>query len=238
MREFVPKHPSADSNGYVFQHRLVAEIQLGRFLHQGEEVHHRDHNRSNNAPNNLVVFPDRKSHMRAHRAKRADPAVIEAVRKAAADPDVSIDSVPGVSKGTVRAILKDYGMVWVAAGRVSLSEDEVRRALETHSSVAKAAASLGTCYMTIERRFPALARQHKRSRPGFLDPHREAVCSIAIQQGIPKTAIKFATSRTVIMTYLRKWKADGGLPTELVERLDRLDQKRERMESVLERTHD
>ncbi len=47
-------------------HRVVAEQTLGRPLTQNEVVHHRDGNRYNNEPENLVVFPTLGDHSRFH----------------------------------------------------------------------------------------------------------------------------------------------------------------------------
>ena len=71
-----PDHPNwkgghVASSGYriiskrgkrcLYEHRVIAEEMLGRPLHSDEVVHHRDGNRSNNAPDNLVVMT-RKRH--------------------------------------------------------------------------------------------------------------------------------------------------------------------------------
>lgn len=36
----MPEHPYANSKGYIFEHRFVAEKYLGRFLFQEEVIHH------------------------------------------------------------------------------------------------------------------------------------------------------------------------------------------------------
>lgn len=50
----------------VHEHRLVAEITLRRTLRENEVVHHRDGNKRNNAPENLVVFQSQSDHVRHH----------------------------------------------------------------------------------------------------------------------------------------------------------------------------
>lgn len=49
-------HPNANARGYVFLHRLVAEVIIGRFLNEDEIVHHVDHNSRNNHWSNLKVM--------------------------------------------------------------------------------------------------------------------------------------------------------------------------------------
>lgn len=61
-----PAHPRADAKGYVFEHVLVMEKELGRPILPTEPIHHKDHNRQNNHPDNLEVFPSHAEHMKHH----------------------------------------------------------------------------------------------------------------------------------------------------------------------------
>ncbi|WP_205522805.1 HNH endonuclease signature motif containing protein [Myxococcus eversor] len=59
-------HPAADVRGYAYEHRLVAEQVLGRPLLEGEQVHHKDGDKQNNAPANLEVLTQHE-HRAEHR---------------------------------------------------------------------------------------------------------------------------------------------------------------------------
>lgn len=63
------KHHLADCRGYAYEHRLVAEKKTGRRLRKGEHVHHIDHDKSNNDPNNLQVAKSMAEHRYLHRRK-------------------------------------------------------------------------------------------------------------------------------------------------------------------------
>jgi len=57
----------ADSDGYCMEHRLVMARGIGRPLTPNDIVHHRNGDKTDNAPENLEIT-DRKAHLTAHRA--------------------------------------------------------------------------------------------------------------------------------------------------------------------------
>lgn len=65
-----PSHPYANKRGYVYQHRLVMEKRIGRILFPEEVVHHIDHNKKNNKPENLFLFENTGAHTTYHLLER------------------------------------------------------------------------------------------------------------------------------------------------------------------------
>jgi hypothetical protein len=59
-------HPKANSEGQVYLHIIIAEEKLGRQLLPNEVVHHKDFNKLNNDPSNLMVFATKNDHTRFH----------------------------------------------------------------------------------------------------------------------------------------------------------------------------
>jgi hypothetical protein len=52
----VPGHPRTRKSPYVFEHILVAEEILGRYLERDESIHHRNGVRDDNRPENLELW--------------------------------------------------------------------------------------------------------------------------------------------------------------------------------------
>jgi len=67
-----PGDPRADSKGYAYEHRIVAEEKIGRPLNPGEIIHHINGIRTDNQPENIMVTSGAAEHHFYHRKKNSD----------------------------------------------------------------------------------------------------------------------------------------------------------------------
>lgn len=72
-------HPRANNTGHVYEHILIAELALGKFLPVKAVVHHHDESLTNNVNANLVICEDNGYHKLLHKRMR--------VLKAGGNPD-------------------------------------------------------------------------------------------------------------------------------------------------------
>src|SRR3990167_8817691 len=63
---YKPIHQFSDHHGYIFEHRLVVEKYLGRYLKPEETVHHVNEIKDDNRPENIIVFSSKSAHIRFH----------------------------------------------------------------------------------------------------------------------------------------------------------------------------
>lgn len=66
----VDGHPRADYHGLVFEHIVIAEKALGRFIAEPNCIHHFNYKRGDNRNHNLVICEDAKYHKLLHVRQR------------------------------------------------------------------------------------------------------------------------------------------------------------------------
>lgn len=62
---YCPDHPNAGIRKTVYEHQLVMENHIGRYIKKGEVVHHIDGNKSNNDISNLLLLTN-SDHVKLH----------------------------------------------------------------------------------------------------------------------------------------------------------------------------
>jgi hypothetical protein len=60
-------HHQNIGNQYAYEHRMVAEVKLGRRLLKGEKIHHIDGCKTNNSEDNLLIVNGNAGHFVHHR---------------------------------------------------------------------------------------------------------------------------------------------------------------------------
>ena len=66
IKIYFPEHPKSDKWGYILEHDLIMECNIGRWLNEDEVVHHINGIRNDNRIKNLKLMT-RKEHTKYHR---------------------------------------------------------------------------------------------------------------------------------------------------------------------------
>jgi transposase len=184
------------------------ECHIGRFLRKLEVVHHRNSDRTDNRIENLELFESVGDHTAEHaRMRRADPALIERVRKAAADRSISFASL-GMAPNSVAKICKEHGIKWQRRGTIAvvseMTEQSVREALRGRTTL-QAAALLHVHPMTLYNHFGHLL--NKRTKPGTLDAHCVEVLQMLRHERRPQSdvAAKYGVSEDCVRKSVQRW---------------------------------
>lgn len=76
IKIFDAAHRDKNGRHAVYEHRLIIERQIGRYLHRWESVHHINKIKADNRPNNLMAFKNHGTHTKYERGKRVNSSNI------------------------------------------------------------------------------------------------------------------------------------------------------------------
>lgn len=65
---YLPQHPKCGKQGYYAEHRLIMERKIGRYLEKTENIHHINHDKTDNRIENLMVLTN-SEHGKLHNNK-------------------------------------------------------------------------------------------------------------------------------------------------------------------------
>lgn len=112
----IKTHPNAAKDGYIFEHRVVKEMCLGRYLKENEVVHHKNGIKHDNRIDNLEVM-DHAEHTIMHhtglrRSEDTRRRLSDKARERWGTPDIKKDEFMSMieSEKPIREILQHYGI--------------------------------------------------------------------------------------------------------------------------------
>lgn len=154
VRVKLPGHPESDARGWALEHRVVAHDTFGP-IPAGHHVHHKNHDKADNRPENLSVLSP-EAHHSEHRV--IDRDAVERLYRSGLGT-VAVAAEVGTDPGNVSRILAERRVPTRAARRPRVDVDD-RRLRDLHGRpgyrVPQIAAELGVGTWVVRRRMREL----------------------------------------------------------------------------------
>ena len=80
VHKYFPSHPYSRKNGYIALHRLIVETKIGRYLTPKEVVHHKDEDKKNNSPKNLILYTNKYKHLQKEHPKLFTKLIVRKIK--------------------------------------------------------------------------------------------------------------------------------------------------------------
>lgn len=129
----IKTHPNSDQiNGYIFEHRIVLEMQLGRYLKPGEVVHHKNEIKHDNRLSNLELMEHTEHTIMHHTGAKRSKETKEKLSEIAKNRFQNKQNHPfykHIDKTEVLELVKNYG-VTEAARRLGVTRKTIYNKLK------------------------------------------------------------------------------------------------------------
>lgn len=214
---YAPDHPRAQ-HGYIWEHILVVEKELGRYLEPDEVVHHIDRRKDNNDPSNLLVLTktqhcalhyQEKRHMMYRKPKlmqaETEKQALELYEKGLSDGEIS--KAIGVQRAVVQRWRSKKGLPpnpYKPKARTDYQK--ARELYEQGRTDVEIAAELSVAPLTILR---------WRQKEGLPRVGRSKVADFAVQRlyDMGMTDGQIAQRLNVTHQNVAYWRYKNGLPS-------------------------
>ena len=108
----VNSHPNADTNGYIFEHRLMMEVKLNRFLKKDEVIHHINGIKHDNRIENLELMKSGEHTILHHTGAKRSLATRNLMSKRRNEMNLTKENHPQYKQVDVKKMIELRNKGW------------------------------------------------------------------------------------------------------------------------------